>query len=69
MRLIFKGSELLPEYRGFRDGRLIHLYAGEAVEVKDEAGESLLREFPGIFVEDLTAPPADKQIKHPARRK
>jgi hypothetical protein len=69
MRLVFKGSELLPEYRGFRDGRLIHLYAGEAVEVKDEAGDSLLREFPGLFVEDIAFAPADKQIKEPRRRK
>jgi hypothetical protein len=69
MRLIFKGTAYLPEYRGLHDGRMIHVPAGGAVEISDEASEILLKDFPGIFVQDIAAAPVDRQIKEPARRK
>jgi hypothetical protein len=69
MRLIFKGTEHLPEYRGLHDGKLQHVAAGGALEVSDVEGTTLLNDFPGVFVRDIQAPPVDKQIKAPRVRK
>jgi len=65
MRVLFKGTAYLPEYRGLHDGRMIHVPAGGQVELSDEAGAVLIRDFPGIFVaaRSLEAPPADKMIR------
>jgi hypothetical protein len=70
MRLIFKGTPHLPEYRGWHDGRFVHVPAGGAIEINDAAGAALLlRDFPGVFVQDIDAAPVDRQIKEPVRKK
>jgi hypothetical protein len=64
MRILFKGTPGLPEYRGWHDGRFVHVTAGGVIEVNDAAGAALLlRDFPGIFVQELEAPPVDKMIR------
>jgi hypothetical protein len=65
MKLIFKGTAYLPEYRGLHDGKMVHVPAGGQVEVSDEAAAVLIRDFTGIFVaaRGLEAPPADKMIR------
>lgn len=72
MRLTFKASRWLGEYHG--PG--LNLNPGETAEVPDEAAARLLRDFPENFFEvrmplatDIGAPPVDRQIKTPARRK
>lgn len=69
MRLIFKGTAYLPEYRGWHDGRFVHVPTGGAIEVSDGAAAALLKDFPGVFVQDISAAPVDRMIKEPNRRK
>lgn len=69
MRVQFKGTAYLPEYRGLHDGQLVHACAGETIEVSKTEGAKLLRDFPGVFVPDPQAPPHDRQIKEPTRRR
>jgi len=65
MKLTFKGTAYLPEYRGLHDGLMIHVPAGGQVEVSDEAGAVLVRDFPGVFVSSggIEAPPVDKMVR------
>ncbi len=69
MRLIFKGTTQLPVYRGLHDGTMKYVEAGQALEVSDMEGTTLLNDFPGVFVRDIQAPVVDKQIKAPRVRK
>ena len=69
MRLIFKGTEHLPEYRGLHDGRMQYVALGGTLEVSDVEGTVLLADFPGVFVQDIIAAPVDRMIKEPKRRK
>jgi hypothetical protein len=69
MRLKFNGTPYVPVYRGIHDGQTITVPAGSAVDVSEEEAGKLLKDFPGVFVQDIQAPPADRQIKEPARRK
>lgn len=69
MRLVFKGTPHLPEYRGLHDGKLQYVSAGGTLEVSDIEGATLLNDFPGIFVRDIAAAPVDRQIKAPRVRK
>jgi len=75
MRLTFKGTAQLPEYRGWHDGRFVHIKPGEAIEISDTAGaETLIRDFPANFgperpqTQALDGPPVDKMIRG-ARKK
>jgi len=63
MRLLFKGTKYLPEYRGSHDGEQIHVKAGSAFEISEAEGGQLLADYPGIFVAEIEKPPVDKQIR------
>ena len=75
MRIRFVGSDYLPEYHGYG----INLCAGDEAEVRDDLARILLADFPRLFVAavarpevrtvDMAAPPVDRQIKAPKRRK
>jgi hypothetical protein len=65
MKILFKGTPYLPEYRGLHDGRMVYVPAGGQVEVSDGEAAVLIQDFPGIFVavRSLEAPPVDKMIR------
>ena len=64
MRILFKGAPGLPEYRGWHDGKFVHVTEGETLELQDEVGAGkLMQDYPGVFVRELEAPPADKMIR------
>ena len=67
MRLTFRPTLQLGEYHGAK----LNLKPGETVEVADAQADTLLVDFPLNFVkvQDVVAPPIDRQIKEPARRK
>jgi len=69
MKLTFKGTPHLPEYRGLHDGQMVHVSAGGTVDVSDGEGSKLLADFPGVFVaaEEKKNPQRDRQIKAPAK--
>jgi hypothetical protein len=63
---------VLNDYRSARASYT----AGQEIEVDDKLGAWLLRDAPGCFATEppevkkaLEQPPADKQIKKPARKK
>lgn len=65
MRLTFKPSRSLGEYHGVG----LDLKPGQSAEVPEEMARRLIRDFPENFAQDIQAPPVDRQIKEPARRK
>ncbi len=73
MRLTFKGTAYLAEYRGLHDGRQIHVPAGGQIEVSEETGAVLMQDFPGVFVaageRGFEAPPADKMVRRATIKK
>jgi len=76
MKLLYKGTAYLPEYRGWHEGRMVHVHAGGTLEINDTQEVAvLLKDFPGIFVpaepegRSMDCPPVDKQIKAPRVKK
>ena len=70
MRLIFKGAPHVPEYRGWHDGRFVHVPTGGTIEINDAAEAALLlKDFPGVFMpaepegKAFEAPPIDKMMR------